>query len=215
MTTDAMLDKLEVAIRDNRRVVKVSVKELTDRKEALAAVEEAMTAVQAVVAELQAATHDRVAALVTECLRTVFPDAGLSFRIDFKSVKGRGFASPVFSAGGHDFDPDPDSEAAGGWIDVAAFALRLAVLMASSPRPAKILFMDEPFRFVSAGHRPAVKDLLEGLSVKLGIQIVMVTHIEELVAGTTVNLEDSSCPSASPPSAAATSKRSSRPSGRT
>ncbi len=214
MTTDAMLDKLEAAIRDSRRVVKVSVKELIDRQEALAAVEEAMTAVQAVVAELQAATHDRVAALVTECLRTVFPDAGLSFRIDFKSVRGKGFASPVFSAGGHDFDPDPDSEAAGGWIDVAAFALRLAVLMASNPRPAKILFMDEPFRFVSAGHRPAVKDLLEGLSVKLGIQIVMVTHIEELVAGKTVNLEDL-CPSVSPSSAEATSRRRSRPKGRT
>jgi len=43
--------------------------------------------------------------------------------------------------------------------------------------------MDEPFRFLSEGYRPNVRELLEGLSEDLGVQIIMITHIQDLEIG--------------------------------
>lgn len=84
---------------------------------------------------------------------------------------------------------DPMSASGGGVIDVAAFALRLACLLLATPRPRRLLVLDEPFRFVSAKYRPKIRALLLQLSEELGVQIILVTHITELQIGTVHTIE--------------------------
>jgi ABC-type sulfate/molybdate transport systems ATPase subunit len=48
--------------------------------------------------------------------------------------------------------------------------------------------LDEPFRFISANYRPAVKKMLEELSEKMQVQILMVTHASELTTGKVVEI---------------------------
>ena len=83
---------------------------------------------------------------------------------------------------------DPIDASGGGVVDVAAFALRLSSLMLSRPARRRLVVLDEPFKFVSAGHRAAVRVMLEGLAADLGVQFLMVTHIEELQCGHIVEL---------------------------
>jgi len=80
--------------------------------------------------------------------------------------------------------------AGGGVVDVAAFALRLSCLMLSKPPLRRILILDEPFKYVSErrGYRERVRQLLESLAEEMGIQILMVTHIEALQTGDIVEL---------------------------
>lgn len=75
----------------------------------------------------------------------------------------------------------PFDASGGGPIDVASYGLRLSSLSLNKPPIRPILLLDEPFKFLSAARLPAAGRMLSETSNKLGIQIIMVTHIKELV----------------------------------
>lgn len=108
------------------------------------------------------------------------------FQIKFERKRGRTEASLRFLRRG--LDVDPLSASGGGMIDVAAFALRVACLMLHRPRLSRVVVIDEGFKFVSSQYRENVRSMLEGLAEDLGIQIVQVTHIEELETGKVIEL---------------------------
>lgn len=146
----------------------------------------AQSVVQTLSQEIQSQAHRRISSTVTSCLATVFGDDAPTFDIQFELKRGKTEATLVFRKG--DLELDPLASSGGGVIDVAAFALRVACLMLTRPKLRKILILDEPFRFVSAGFRDNVRMLLEQLSEDMGIQIIMVTHAEDLITGNVVEL---------------------------
>ena len=77
---------------------------------------------------------------------------------------------------------DPLTASGGGAVDIASFALRVASWSMQLKRSRPILLLDEPFRYVSADLLPKASAMLKEVSVKLGLQIIMVTHSEELMA---------------------------------
>lgn len=148
--------------------------------------DEAQQIVQAVAETIQEEAHNRIAGVVTQCLTTVFPDEPCEFKINFERARGRTEARLVFVQEGKEIVPlESDS---GGMVDVAAFALRLSSLMLSRPACRRVVVLDEPFKFVSVGHRAAVRAMLERLTKDLGVQFIMVTHIEELRCGHIIDL---------------------------
>lgn len=151
----------------------------------LDAAAEAQTIVQAVAQTVQEEAHDRIAGVVTRCLTTVFEDP-YEFKIKFERARGRTEAHLTFVRDGHGVNPIDAS--GGGVVDVAAFALRLSCLMLSRPARRRVVVLDEPFKFVSADRRYAVRAMLEQLAGELGVQFIMVTHIEELQCGRVVDL---------------------------
>jgi DNA repair exonuclease SbcCD ATPase subunit len=70
--------------------------------------------------------------------------------------------------------------AGGGPIDVASFALRLMYWTLNKTRP--IFVLDEPFKFVSVDLQPKCSEMLKMMPDKLGIQIVMISHLPEIIA---------------------------------
>ncbi len=76
----------------------------------------------------------------------------------------------------------------GGVVDVASFALRLASLMLARPIPRRLIVLDEPFKFLSEGHRGRIREMLLGLADQMKMQFVMVTHVRELECGKTVRM---------------------------
>ena len=76
---------------------------------------------------------------------------------------------------------DPLSASGGGAVDVASFALRVASWSMQSPRSRNVLVLDEPFRFLSENLLPKASEMLQQISAQLGLQIIMVTHSEELM----------------------------------
>jgi ABC-type nitrate/sulfonate/bicarbonate transport system ATPase subunit len=67
------------------------------------------------------------------------------------------------------------------------FALRLAAIRADRDC-ANVLVMDEAFKYVSDGYRDSLRDLLNALAEKMGIQIIQVTHIEQLIIGKVIEV---------------------------
>lgn len=141
---------------------------------------------QGVAEAVQQQAHRRIAAVVTRCLKAVFGEDAYEFRIDFSQKRGKTEAKLLFVRDGVEIDPT--TAAGGGCVDVAAFALRLACLVLSLPRRRRLLVLDEPFRFVSREYRPAVRELLLKLAEELGVQIIMVTHMPDLMVGNVIEI---------------------------
>ena len=135
---------------------------------------------QLIAQAVQQKAHERIAEVVSSCLSTVFDDP-YSFKIVFERKRGKTEANLRFCRRG--LEVDPLTASGGGMIDVAAFALRAACLMLHRPKLARVLVIDEGFKFVSSQYRENVRAMLEGLAKDLGIQIIQVTHIEELETG--------------------------------
>jgi len=133
----------------------------------------------------QQQAHSKIAGVVSDCLSSVFDDP-YEFHIVFDRKRGSTEARLRFTRRG--LDVDPLTASGGGMVDVAAFALRVACLILSRPRLARVLVLDEPFRFVCAQYQDNVRTMLEQLSEEMGIQIIMISHNENLATGETVEL---------------------------
>jgi len=179
------VNKLKARLDSANEMVKRDRLAVTNAEEFLYNAEEAKKIIQQVGQALQTEAHERLAGVVTRCLEAVF-DEPYEFKIIFEQKRGQTEARLVFIRDGMEINPM--DAAGGGVVDVAAFALRLSCIMLKRPAVRRLLVLDEPFRFVSANYRDRVRQMLESLSKKMGIQILMVTHIPELVTGKVVEL---------------------------
>lgn len=149
-------------------------------------VKEAQIITQSVAQAIQQKVHHRISGVVCKCLTAVFQD-DYGFRIDFVQKRGRTEAILMLTKGENEII-DPLNADSGGVLDVAAFALRLSCLVLAKPRLRRVLVLDEPFKNISEEYRDNMRVLLEKLSEDFGVQIIMVTHIEEFVTGKIIRL---------------------------
>lgn len=144
--------------------------------------------IQQISQKIQQQAHEKIAGVVSLCVQSIFPDKNYEFKILFERKRGKTEAKLVFFQDGKERNPIEDT--GGGIIDVAAFALRLSGIILSKPPLRNIMFLDEPFKNVSKEYQHNVKLLLEKVSIKFKIQIIMVTHIENISSGKIIDLSD-------------------------
>jgi DNA repair exonuclease SbcCD ATPase subunit len=158
---------------------------LENTQDELKHAEEAQKILQAVAQSVQRNAHDRIAGVVTKCLQSVFEDK-YEFKIEFEQKRGRTEAELLYVKNGVEIDPvDGDG---GGVLDVSAFALRLVSVVLNKPALRRLLVMDEPMKCLSADHTDQIADLLTTLAEEMDIQMVIVTHNENLRCGRVIQL---------------------------
>ena len=133
----------------------------------------------AVAQQTQASLEKRLSEIVSLALAAVF-DEPYAFKINYVTRRGVTECDLVFERDGREIDPL--GGAGGGAVDIAAFALRIAVwALGGNRRP--VIILDEPFRNLSANLHERAGQMLQMLSRKLGLQIVMVSHNPDIVSG--------------------------------
>lgn len=180
------LDSLLSEKRHADRQVKEERKALREAKTSLSAAKQAQEILQALAQQIQQETHGQIAAVVTKCLRAIFPTP-YTLRINFERRRGKTEALLQFERDG-EILVNPFVEAGLSTVQIAAFALRIAVLVMSRPQRRRLIVMDEPFSGLDKLNAGRVRALLETLSEELDLQVVLVTHNEELVCGKVVRL---------------------------
>lgn len=116
-----------------------------------------------------------ISKLVTTAIRSVYSDE-IEFVVKFEERRNKTECDLLFKEYGEAYKP---LEGAGhGVVDVAVFALRVAFWSLKKNRPTMIL--DEAFRNVSPDLQHKVSDMLKMISTKLDIQIIMVSHQDEV-----------------------------------
>ena len=179
---DSMVMEYELSTRQ----VRENVHALCDTQTKKSAIDEAKTIAQKVAQQIQQKAYGCISSTVTKCPQSIFDDS-YEFKIDLVQKRGKVEADIFFTRDGNRVDPL--TATGGGVVDVAAFALRLASILMMGNRARKILVLDEPFKFVSEEYRDNICSLIETLSKDLGIQIIMVTHIEELRIGKIIRMD--------------------------
>lgn len=122
----------------------------------------------------------QVGDLVSAALEAVFPDP-YHFELEFVERRNKTEADLWFVRGEERIRPI--DAAGGGAVDVAAFALRVALWCLQSPRGRACLIMDEPFRFLSVDLLSRAAEMLQQISEQLGLQFILVSHSDELIDG--------------------------------
>jgi DNA repair exonuclease SbcCD ATPase subunit len=179
------VDALRFQLATARTTHETETAALIEAKEVLERTRDAQEILQLLAQAVQQKAHEKISEVVSSCLEAVFDDP-YRFKIEFDRKRGRTEARLRFVRG--DLDVDPLTASGGGMVDVAAFALRISCLMLHRPKLRRFVVLDEPFKFVSAQYRENVRSMLESLSTDLGVQIVMVTHIDELVTGKVIEI---------------------------
>lgn len=174
-----------VAHSSNIQSLRMAKEQRTQKRQQLQDLLEAQSHAQAIAKGVQQQAHKRIATIVTRCLAAVFDDP-YEFAIRFEQKRGRTEARLVFVR--NEQEVDPMTASGGGVVDVAAFALRLSCILLSRPPVRRVCVLDEPFKFVSEEYRENVRKLLETLSTELEFQVIMVTHIPEIVTGNVIEL---------------------------
>ncbi len=114
--------------------------------------------------------------IVTLALQSVNGSDWPEFVTRFELRRNKTECDLLFTEKGEEYEPYEGS----GWgpIEVASFALRLAYWSLDKTRP--VFWLDEPFRNVSPDLQSKVSDMIKMLSDKLNIQIIMVSHAEDI-----------------------------------
>lgn len=160
---------------------------LKDNEDRLAGLLETQELVRKLAQDCQIQCQARISSVVTRCIESVLGEPKYTFEMVFETKRNQTEVSLVLKdEAGNLYDPVTDL--GGGILDIVSFGLRLACLLLTKPKPRKILIMDESFKFVSRQYQPAVARLLESLCSEFGMQIILVTHISELMKGNVIEL---------------------------
>ena len=150
-------------------------KRLTAMETLLLDTEKARLIVQVVSADIQKDLEYQISNMVTLALSSVFEDP-MEFKTKFVERRNQTELDFYFVKEGNEYDPMDDG---GGAKDIASIALRMAIWSIHKTRALMIL--DEPSRNVSHDMQGKVSEMIKMLSTELGIQMVIISHIPEIV----------------------------------
>ncbi len=181
-----IVDKLSLEHSHQKAKLQEEQATLIQLKQDLLDHQRAKDIIQVVAQQSQEVAHGRIASVVSSCLKGVFGEEAYKFEIEFLKKRGRTEARLYFTRNGKELDPLGSS--GGGVIDVTSLALRVASLILAKPPLRRLLVLDEPLKHLSENYRGKAKELLEKISQEMQIQIIMVTHSEELKTGKIIEI---------------------------
>ena len=145
----------------------------------LVLLEKAQSLLQQVAQKTQEKLKFQLEDIVNLALETCFPNEYL-FQINFNISRGKTDAELVFLDKKTNRTVDPMLASGGGVVDLTCFALRVACYTLEK-NVDNVIILDEPFRFLSKDLQSQAGEILRVLSKKMNLQIIMVSHIAEMV----------------------------------
>jgi len=141
--------------------------------------EKAQILIKSAAQSTQETLQYHISELVSLALSSVFEDP-YEFKLEFVQKRGKTEAELWFVKDEHKIKPIDAS--GGGAVDVASFALQLALWKIGQPQTRNTLILDEPLKWLKGDDMPVKgASIIKELSEKLGIQIIMVSHSSELI----------------------------------
>lgn len=138
---------------------------------------------QAIIIAVAKATQEELQYRITEpvslALAAVY-DSPYKMNAKFE-ITGRGTVECHLAFERNEYLINPLEASGGGPIDIASFALRVGSWSLAQPRSRSVLILDEPFKWVSRDKMPLAGQMLKEVSKQLGLQIIMISHIPELI----------------------------------
>lgn len=136
---------------------------------------------QGIAEKVQNSAKLQIEQIVQATLDVCFPG---QFKFDITFIPARGKTNVEISLIEDGEKINPMLATGGSLIDIISFGLRMAVLsvrMQDKDSPVdNVLLMDEPFKFLDSHRQIVIAHLLKDMCQTLGIQIVIITHRQEI-----------------------------------
>lgn len=142
-------------------------------------IEKATVVINEVAILTQNKLRDRLADLCNTALAAVF-DKLYKVTMELITSRGRSEANVVLQTD-HAKGSDILDWSGGGIADVVSFALRMALWSLRESR-SSVIVLDEPFKNVSRDAQAKASSLIKYMAEQLGVQFIVVSHEEELIA---------------------------------
>jgi DNA repair exonuclease SbcCD ATPase subunit len=172
-----LISKKAVRDRLNKDLISLSTK-ATVVDIAIVDHTEAATVLQKISQSQQAFLQGKLESLVSYALTTIFGKT-YQFQAVF-DVRGNQTELSFKVADENGNFQDLKRSHGGGLISVVAFLLRVIVLLSVGSEYRRLLVLDEPFVQLSEEYLPAFTGFLKDFTKQADLQIVMITHNEEL-----------------------------------
>lgn len=150
-----------------------------DLENRLKLIEDSQAFLQKIAQETQEHLRFQIEDIVNLALETCFPGE-YTFQIKFEISRGKTEAELVFLDQKTGRQVDPMEASGGGVVDLTTFALRIACY-ALEQGTDNVIVLDEPFRFLSRDLQQRAGEILKTLSERMQLQIIMVSHIGEII----------------------------------
>ena len=147
--------------------------ELNSLRQRAEALEELQVVVQQAAQRTQDKIKSRFETIVQSCIDVVFPSQ-YKFHFDFVPKRGK-VECDIYLTNDTGNRMEPMSSNGGGLVDVISISLRVACLTLGTYD--KVLLLDEPFSHLRGAARAKLGEVLECLSNKIGLQIIMVGDV--------------------------------------
>ena len=142
--------------------------------------EEALAFIQLVAQETQEQIQMELSELVSVALASIFDDP-YNLQVTFEIKRGKVEMDFQLERDGDVIDP---YAVGGGVVDTISLALRFCCWAISQKEVRPIMMMDEPLKWLKGGALPEKgAEMIKEISEQLGIQVIMVSHAPELIAG--------------------------------
>lgn len=159
--------------------VEESTEELKQTEQELEYTLQAREVVQGAATQFQTDLQRHLSSMVSKAMCAIFPDP-YQLCVEFVTRRGKKDADISFIRGKEKIDPMLAS--GGGTVDVAAFALQLALWSIKKHKTRPVLILDEPLKWLKGSDYPALgAEMIAQISRQLGIQIIMISHSPELI----------------------------------
>lgn len=172
------------------RTISSLLSSIDEGKVALRAHERAKKILQEVGLKTQGQLSYNISGIASMALETVF-DNPYELQLDFIERRNKTECDIYFVRGiGEDMVRIDPFSGGGGSIDVASFALRVAMWSMASPKTRPTLILDEPFKHLKGEEaNRKVLEMVSKVSKKLGLQVIMVSD-ERVSRETTIEFAD-------------------------
>ena len=114
---------------------------------------------------------------VTNLVAHIFGDQ-YRFFFEMSLDRGKPSLTPMVEKNGTQVSPK--DEMGGGLMDVLALGLRMALWSLDQKALAPVMILDEPGKYLDRPRVPLFGQALKEMSNQLGLQIIMVTHLDEM-----------------------------------
>ena len=124
---------------------------------------------------------DKISAIVTDALQKV-KDPNLEFKMNLSTERNQIDLKFVVYDKTTKREYDILNSCGGSIADIVTFPLRVSLLMKWDPVLARLMILDENFKFVSTIDQESLAEFVQQISEKLNLQTLLVTHSERFSA---------------------------------
>ena len=164
----------------NRLQLKECKQKIKNTEAEIATIENCTRVIVSVVKEEQHKLKTKVEELMNSIVTSLFEKEDYNFVL-LEQTRGDlvEFRPAILDSDKNEYDPE--DELGGSIVDLIGLAWKVICLCLERPAKRRILIADEPFRFIGKSLLPKIGDMLNNISSKLGIQIIINTHEDDLV----------------------------------